>query len=53
MITTYGTALRDLGALRRVDWERVVCDEAQAIKNSAHPAGAGRAGASRPGPGWR
>ncbi|MCG5212632.1 SNF2-related protein [Streptosporangium soli] len=35
VITTYGTALRDLGALRGVGWERVVCDEAQAIKNSA------------------
>ncbi|HWG99183.1 MAG TPA: DEAD/DEAH box helicase, partial [Pilimelia sp.] len=35
VVTTYGTALRDLDALRRVAWERVVCDEAQAIKNSA------------------
>jgi SNF2 family DNA or RNA helicase len=34
VITTYGTALRDLGALREVEWGRVVCDEAQAIKNS-------------------
>jgi SNF2 family DNA or RNA helicase len=34
VITTYGTALRDLGALRSVDWGRVACDEAQAIKNS-------------------
>ncbi|BCJ52896.1 helicase HelZ [Actinoplanes sp. NBRC 14428] len=34
VITTYGTALRDLGALRAVQWGRVVCDEAQAIKNS-------------------
>jgi SNF2 family DNA or RNA helicase len=34
VITTYGTALRDLSTLREVDWERVVCDEAQAIKNS-------------------
>ncbi|GAB1644586.1 DEAD/DEAH box helicase [Krasilnikovia sp. MM14-A1259] len=33
-ITTYGTALRDLTALRDVTWGRVVCDEAQAIKNS-------------------
>ncbi|GAA1012822.1 helicase HelZ [Acrocarpospora pleiomorpha] len=35
VITTYGTALRDLPALARQGWERVVCDEAQAIKNSA------------------
>ncbi|WP_189170642.1 DEAD/DEAH box helicase [Pilimelia anulata] len=35
VLTTYGTALRDLDALRAHAWERVVCDEAQAIKNSA------------------
>ncbi len=34
VITTYGTALRDLATLREVEWARVVCDEAQAIKNS-------------------
>jgi SNF2 family DNA or RNA helicase len=34
VITTYGTALRDLGALREVRWGRIACDEAQAIKNS-------------------
>ena len=34
VITTYGTALRDLAALREVPWGRVACDEAQAIKNS-------------------
>jgi SNF2 family DNA or RNA helicase len=34
VITTYGTALRDLVALRDIGWGRVVCDEAQAIKNS-------------------
>ncbi|GIE35281.1 helicase HelZ [Actinoplanes italicus] len=34
VITTYGTALRDLETLRGVRWSRVVCDEAQAIKNS-------------------
>ncbi|MGW0479464.1 SNF2-related protein [Nonomuraea sp. NPDC003214] len=34
VITTYGTAQRDLETLRRVPWRRVVCDEAQAIKNS-------------------
>ncbi|MDF5759149.1 SNF2-related protein [Spongiactinospora sp. TRM90649] len=35
VITTYGTAWRDLDALREFGWGRVVCDEAQAIKNSA------------------
>ncbi|WP_433240752.1 SNF2-related protein [Streptosporangium sp. CA-135522] len=35
VLTTYGTALRDLGALAALEWGRVVCDEAQAIKNSA------------------
>ncbi|GAA1587186.1 DEAD/DEAH box helicase [Actinoplanes couchii] len=34
VLTTYGTALRDLETLRSVNWSRVVCDEAQAIKNS-------------------
>uniref|UniRef100_UPI002102BF62 DEAD/DEAH box helicase n=1 Tax=Paractinoplanes polyasparticus TaxID=2856853 RepID=UPI002102BF62 len=34
VVTTYGTAVRDLEALRSVHWGRVVCDEAQAIKNS-------------------
>ncbi|MEW9549159.1 DEAD/DEAH box helicase [Nonomuraea sp. NPDC050783] len=34
VITTYGTAHRDLDALSRYEWRRVVCDEAQAIKNS-------------------
>ncbi|GAB7040917.1 MULTISPECIES: DEAD/DEAH box helicase [Catenuloplanes] len=34
VITTYGTALRDLDVLREVEWDRVVCDEAQALKNS-------------------
>jgi len=35
VITTYGIALRDAAALRAVTWTRVVCDEAQAIKNHA------------------
>ena len=35
MITTYGTALRDLEGLAGVRWHRVVLDEAQAIKNPA------------------
>ncbi|BCJ43862.1 helicase HelZ [Actinoplanes ianthinogenes] len=34
VLTTYGTALRDLEALRQIGWSRVACDEAQAIKNS-------------------
>ncbi|GLW32149.1 DEAD/DEAH box helicase [Actinoplanes regularis] len=34
VLTTYGTALRDLEALRGIGWNRVACDEAQAIKNS-------------------
>ncbi|NUR82995.1 MAG: DEAD/DEAH box helicase, partial [Nonomuraea sp.] len=34
VITTYGTAQRDLETLRGFRWQRVVCDEAQAIKNS-------------------
>jgi SNF2 family DNA or RNA helicase len=34
VLTTYGTALRDLAVLRTVTWGRVACDEAQAIKNS-------------------
>ena len=33
VITTYQTAVRDLPALSQVRWTRVVCDEAQAIKN--------------------
>ncbi|HEY3010306.1 MAG TPA: DEAD/DEAH box helicase [Micromonosporaceae bacterium] len=35
VITTYGTAVRDIEALASVHWGRVVCDEAQAVKNSA------------------
>ncbi|MEV1173665.1 DEAD/DEAH box helicase, partial [Nonomuraea sp. NPDC049784] len=34
VITTYGTAHRDLESLKQHEWRRVVCDEAQAIKNS-------------------
>ena len=36
VITTYGTAVRDIEALSGVDWDRVVLDEAQAIKNPAN-----------------
>jgi hypothetical protein len=35
VITTYGIATRDRTALAQVTWARVVCDEAQAIKNHA------------------
>jgi len=33
IITTYGTAVRDIEALAEREWRRVVLDEAQAIKN--------------------
>ncbi|WP_019633108.1 DEAD/DEAH box helicase [Actinomadura atramentaria] len=33
VLTTYGTAARDADALAAVEWHRVVCDEAQALKN--------------------
>jgi len=35
IITTYGTAVRDIEALAKVEWDKVVLDEAQAIKNPA------------------
>jgi superfamily II DNA or RNA helicase len=35
IITTYGTAIRDIAALEKVSWDKVVLDEAQAIKNPA------------------
>jgi len=35
VITTYGVATRDRDALSQIPWRRVVCDEAQNIKNSA------------------
>jgi SNF2 family DNA or RNA helicase len=34
VITTYGIANRDRDALSRLRWVRVVCDEAQTVKNS-------------------
>ncbi|MEO3788236.1 DEAD/DEAH box helicase [Actinocorallia sp. B10E7] len=34
VITTYGTALRDQELLAGTTWARVLCDEAQTIKNS-------------------
>ena len=33
VVTTYGVATRDQAALGQVSWARVVCDEAQNIKN--------------------
>ena len=35
VITTYGTAVRDVEAIAAVAWSQVILDEAQAIKNSA------------------
>jgi len=35
ILTTYGTAVRDVDDLATVAWDRVVVDEAQAIKNPA------------------
>ena len=35
VITTYGMVARDRDALSEIGWRRVVCDEAQNIKNSA------------------
>ena len=35
VITTYGTAVRDIDALETIQWDRLVLDEAQAIKNPA------------------
>lgn len=36
VITTYGTAVRDVEQLAGVEWARVVLDEAQVIKNPAN-----------------
>jgi hypothetical protein len=35
VITTYATAVRDIDALADVQWQTIVLDEAQAIKNSS------------------
>ncbi len=35
VITTYGTAVRDMDQLSELDWGKIVIDEAQAIKNPA------------------
>lgn len=34
VVTTYGTAARDIEELEEIEWRRVVLDEAQTIKNS-------------------
>ena len=36
IITTYGTAVRDIEELAEIEWSKVVLDEAQAIKNPAN-----------------
>jgi hypothetical protein len=36
VITTYGTAVRDVEALSQLPWDRLVLDEAQAIKNASN-----------------
>lgn len=36
IITTYSTAVRDIDALEKIHWGRIVLDEAQAIKNPAN-----------------
>lgn len=41
VVSTYGTASRDVETLARIEWELVVCDEAQVIKN--HHTNAARA----------
>ena len=33
VVTTYGTATRDIETLSKVNWDLVICDEAQFIKN--------------------
>ncbi len=35
VITTYGTAVRDIEGLADLGWDRIILDEAQAIKNPA------------------
>ena len=43
VITTYGTAVRDMDVIADHPWRAVVLDEAQAIKNSVERDGAGAA----------
>ncbi len=41
LLTTYGTAVRDVDDLATIDWARVIVDEAQTIKNPASDAAQG------------
>ena len=52
VITTYGTAVRDIEALSDYDWARVVVDEAQSIENPASET-AQQLRRIPAGPGWR
>jgi len=36
VITTYGTAVRDVDAIKDVPWARLILDEAQAVKNATN-----------------
>jgi SNF2 family DNA or RNA helicase len=36
VVTTYGTAVRDIDAISAMSWAKVILDEAQAIKNPAN-----------------
>ncbi len=36
VVTTYGTAVRDIDAIAEISWSKVILDEAQAIKNPAN-----------------
>ncbi|MDP9073670.1 MAG: DEAD/DEAH box helicase, partial [Actinomycetota bacterium] len=38
VLTTYGTALRDIEALSKIEWSRIIVDEAQTIKNPSSDA---------------
>ncbi|MDQ1417081.1 MAG: hypothetical protein QOF81_2694 [Acidimicrobiaceae bacterium] len=38
LLTTYGTAVRDVDDLAGIDWARIIVDEAQTIKNPASDA---------------
>ena len=47
VLTTYGTLRRDIGHLKDVEFDYVILDEAQAIKNATHDVGKGGAAAAR------
>ena len=38
LLTTYGTAVRDVDTLAKIEWARVIVDEAQTIKNPSSDA---------------